>query len=236
MNDGTKLDSAHLEAETLSALIEGELPDAAARSAQDHLDDCAACRAEVDGLRAMKSQLARLADVTPPRALWTRIEAAHAASAAPVRPTPVWLRWLWPATALVAAAALALVLWPRGEERAPGTPGLARSGTPGALSPLAASGQRAAHAARARDAVSRAESAYRSAIEGLRAAVEQDTRTLAPKAKAAIARGLSEIDAAIERCRGALRTAPDDARAQEALLAAYQQKADLLNELLQEAM
>ena len=229
------IDTVHIDGARLSAYGEGDLLLDERPALEAHLAACPTCADSLVALRTLATGLARLADVEPSSRLWARIEAAQAgATSAHAKAHSAPWRWLWPLGGLVAATAIAwLLLWPRAQTEPPDAL------TPAPLAVLP-SVPRTKRAANAREAVARAEAAYRQAIEGLRGAVETEGRArpqaLAPKAQAAVTRSLRDIDVAIERCRAALQTAPDDTRAQEALLAAYQHKSDLLNELLQEAM
>ena len=58
--------SRHLELETLSALLDGELDAAAADGAQAHVVECADCRARLEGLRSTIGQLQSLPAASPP--------------------------------------------------------------------------------------------------------------------------------------------------------------------------
>ncbi len=104
-----------------AASVLGALPEPEAAAFAAHLETCAACRAEVDGLRAAADLLPTAVPVlSPPPELRDRImavveaeaEVLHAAGPSADRPAPAarrprWLRALRPA---FAAAAAALVL------------------------------------------------------------------------------------------------------------------------------
>jgi hypothetical protein len=107
----------HVDPEQLTLLALGEPQDA---SVTDHLRQCPACRAEVDGLRRTAT-LAREGvedrDLPPPpTVLWDRIAAEagigslpygrHAVGTQPAPPAPARRRWVRPVAALVAAVAV----------------------------------------------------------------------------------------------------------------------------------
>ena len=102
-----------------------------------HLASCEACRTEVEELRQALSlvdgEMAGLLAAEPSPEMAVRIRQAVAESAE----APGWrLGWLWPAAAVAATLAVALVAWPRrGPE--PGAPvaSEARPGGPAAVLP-----------------------------------------------------------------------------------------------------
>lgn len=87
----------------MQAFHDGELAPAARRAAEAHLAACAACRAELGGLRALDSLLRR-------RAAFADISGRVMASAALLRPTasPLHGWWKLPAMALASVAVYAL--------------------------------------------------------------------------------------------------------------------------------
>jgi anti-sigma-K factor RskA len=101
----------HVDPDDLTLLALGEPADAGAHA---HLRDCPACRAEVDALRhtvTLAREGAEHRDAAPPpAAVWDRIAAEIAprpAAAAPApRRRPTRRRWVRPAAALLAAAAV----------------------------------------------------------------------------------------------------------------------------------
>lgn len=115
----------------LSALVDGALPPAAAAALEAHVAGCEACRAELAGLRAVRSMLSALPEAAAPRSFRLRradVEAPARRSAAP----PVWLRAMpaLSAAALVLFVALAAVDASRGGGdtlRAMSAPGASKS-------------------------------------------------------------------------------------------------------------
>ncbi len=107
----------------LSAYVDGELDQAAARAVEAHVAGCSRCAGDLQGLRRMSGILRRLPDEELPAGLHSRIMVglAYAHTAPASVPAPVahrgMLRNPWMCTALTGAlAALALgVLVTRGE-------------------------------------------------------------------------------------------------------------------------
>jgi anti-sigma factor RsiW len=57
----------HLDDETLSALVDDQLPFEERSAAEAHLGTCTACRQELDGFRSVATLLRALPEVEPPR-------------------------------------------------------------------------------------------------------------------------------------------------------------------------
>jgi len=83
-------------------------------------------------------------------------------------------------------------------------------------------------------AVQRAESAYREAIDALESAVHNEKPEFEPETMAIVTESLHEVEAAIDRSRRAVKRDPGNVEAVRTLLAAYQEKVDLLTELLEQ--
>ncbi|MEX2180230.1 MAG: anti-sigma factor, partial [Gemmatimonadaceae bacterium] len=99
----------HLDLETLSAHADGELNAVVAARAKRHLDACAACRAQLEGVRhlvAAAHDLPRSA--APPPEVWTEIRARIARERAGTSAGTRTAHW-WHNGWLAAAAALVLV-------------------------------------------------------------------------------------------------------------------------------
>lgn len=65
--------SGHTAAESLSLYLDAALPAAERRRVEEHLDDCAACRQRLDGLRRVVAGLGRLPTALPPDDLAARV-------------------------------------------------------------------------------------------------------------------------------------------------------------------
>ena len=194
----------------LSAHLDGDLQTDEAQRVEAHLADCDSCRVVHQQLSTLRADLSSLADVEPTHDLWPEISIRH--NSEERRP---WLRWIWPALAATAAAAMLIfVVLPReGPETTP------------------------AKIVQAYASVVAAEHTYTDSITALENAVgDRTVATLSPKARTAIEQGLAQIDETILLCRTELEGAPHDIGAHRALLAAYQRKVDLLTELVDRSM
>ena len=99
----------------LSEYLDGDLPAGRSRDVERHLEGCAACRATLEDLRALRGDLARLTDREPAARLWWSIRAqirerAHSWPAT----------WAWPLAGT--ALALAMAAGVARQFRAPGAP------------------------------------------------------------------------------------------------------------------
>jgi hypothetical protein len=195
-------DQQHISTEKLSALVDGDFERNA--DIDSHLKQCDRCLAELNTIRSLKSSLRLLADVEPERELWIDIKKSM------IPAFSSKMKWLVPAAAMAGAAiALLLVLLVSvsGKDTSPGKVGALKT-------------------------VINAEIEYRQAIASLENAVVPSLAGKNPKTKKVIQESLKEIDQIIEKCRLAFREHPKDRGAQEAVLAAYQYKVDLLTDLV----
>lgn len=205
--------------EELSALLDGDLEPDRQAELDAHLEDCSTCQQARDALAALVTDLGGLAEAEPDRDLWPAIQRAHEHQAAEAGGLMGWLRRFWalPAMAAAGATAALLIVWMVG-----GPGGVAPTPTGKPLKALAA--------------VQNAEQTYVDAVAALERELMTDKQNFSPEVQATIEQGLADIDKTLDRCRQALRAAPEDLGAHQAMLAAYQHKVDFLTELLGETM
>lgn len=208
-------DTPHVSLEELSAFADGDLESARHRDVEQHLRGCTHCASELAEMTGLRGRLAELADAEPRPDL--RLDLPRRRE--PAGSFFAWMRsrWMVPAAALAGAAVALLVV--RGLESERTTPEPRRAAV-------------AASARNALAAVGRAEGVYRRAIANLEVALRHSRSTWTPAVRRTVQRGLAEIDRVLTRCRAALRQNPHDVRAQRLMLAAYQQKVDLLSDLV----
>ncbi len=225
---------AHLSFETLGDLVDDALAPPARRTAEEHLERCAACRATAEQIRRMQADAAALSrEVAPPPEVWTGVQAAIHNRPNAAR-GPGALRGAWrvlaiPERAWLAAAGLFL---------AAGSAGL----TAVAMRSNAGDGETRVAAAIASESTS-ATVTPAIAIPATVKALEQDLarsvavleRTLAerrgmmlPRTAATIEHSLSVIDEAIRDARAAVLGDPFDQALLDALSRGYERKIDLL--------
>ncbi len=90
----------HLSDEALSDLLDG----GPVTGADEHLETCALCRGELDGLRQLRAELRQLPELAPPAELWSRI-----AEGLPSGGREGRRRLGWPSLIALQAAAMAAV-------------------------------------------------------------------------------------------------------------------------------
>jgi anti-sigma factor RsiW len=201
--------------------------DAASRTALEaHLATCADCSAELDGLRAVIAQAARLPELPPTRDLWPSIEArlarrqpAGSGQRSALRER-LRMRWSFSTPQLVAATALVAAL-----SGLVGWLATDRAGTPRDTGALASEPTEFVQTARA---VSFADPKYDQAIADLMAIVSRERDRLDPRTLAAINRSLASIDKAIDEARTALDRDPASAYLTRHLADTRRKKLDVL--------
>lgn len=219
----------------LNEYVDGTLSPQATAELERHLAECAACREEVEGLRALLTDSARLPrTIEPARDLWPsideRLDAKETAWLARSRERGTgWRRWVpehrrlaIAATALIAvsAAAVALLLGPSlksAEETPPAGPDPAT-----ARAFLVQQWERT-------------EAEYRNAAAELEETLELTGATLSPGTRRLIEENLRIVDEAIEESRAALMENPHDRELVELLSATYQKKLDVLQQVVRAA-
>ena len=85
-------------------------------------------------------------------------------------------------------------------------------------------------------AVAKAETEYRTAIDSLEGALDTSQGDWDHKTRQIVEQGLAEMNDTIEKCRAAMKNNQNDLQAQEAMLAAYQYKVDFLTDLVAESL
>ena len=206
--------------EQLNDYAEGVLEGEERERIAAHLEGCAVCRAEAEGLASLLAEAAALPrEIRPPRDLWSGID-ARLEDATVRRPSAGLPRWALAAAALalvVVSAAVSSLLTRRWDEAMAHK--LRRGGggveaTAPATEPGSAVG----------DEEARFLAASRELLEGLEA---QD---LSPETMAIVRRNVAVIDAAIAELHVALRKDPGNGELTRMLLATYQRKIDLLEQ------
>lgn len=213
-----RLAKKHISEYVDGALEAGRLP-----ALKAHLAGCAACRAILDDLREIAGQAKDLAPLVPPDRVWLKIRAGLRERRAASQESPA----RFPALSrprygfrFAAASAAALLLVAGGLlVFQPWKPG---------LTPLDA--EKAALNQKTMDKLSEAEWYYNQAIKALREAVESQRGSLDPEVAVVFDANLQIVDASIEACRQAVRRDPRDIRTQNALLASYGEKVQILTD------
>ncbi len=205
--------SCHTVTPWLESMVDGELDPEKTAVVEEHMRLCAPCRANLDGLRAVKQAAASLpSEMSPQRDLWPGIE-----NRLQVRRTS--RSWVKPAVAalaatLVAAIALAFFL---SSNRLP-------SPTIGGRS----ADNIHAHAGYENATVDSVRTEYEQARANLLTVIEARSHDIAPETLDVIERNMKLIDQAIADIELALATSPGEARLDRQLQLAYQQQIELL--------
>lgn len=188
-----------------------------------HLAECAGCREELRGLKALLAEAAALPEeLDPPRELWPGIEArlaprARVLSFAPLR------RWAFLAPPLAAAAAALLVIglgwrpWP------------SASPSPGpSQAPVSAEAGVRTVALSSAASLAQAEAEYRRATEQLLESLRSERRSLPPGTLETVERNLKAIEGSLGEIRAALEQDPENAQLARLLNSTQRRKLQML--------
>ncbi len=191
-----------------------------------HLAGCAGCRAFLEDFQEIAGQAKNLAPLAPPDRVWLKIRAglreqrtaspeSPASFSAPYRPR-YGFRFALASTAALLLVAGGLVVF-----------------QPWKSGPTHLNAEKAALNQKTLDKLNEAEWHYNQAIKALREAVGSQAGSLDPQTAAVFAANLGIIDASIEACRQAVLSDPRDLGAQNALLASYSEKVQVLTAWVQ---
>ena len=212
--------------ERLNDYADGALEGEERERVAAHLETCAECRAEAEGLVSLLAEAAGLPrEIRPPRDLWSgidaRLDAATDGGARPLagRPATALPRWALAvaAIALVVVTAAVSSLLTRRWDQAMAPEVRVADGVE-----TTASGRKPGTAVG--DEEARFLAASRELLEGL------EGQDLSPETMAIVRRNLAVIDAAIAELQVALRKDPGNGELARMLLATYQRKIDLLEQ------
>jgi tetratricopeptide (TPR) repeat protein len=209
----------------VSEYVDGTLDERRAAELERHLDSCEDCRELLRDFQGIVREARDMKTVTPPDTAWEKISGALAGPRLeepsgrafgherPVRAFFLSRHPLWSA----AAAALVLIVG-----------GLAliqpwRASLP--LGPASADKYTLAK-------LDEAKGFYRQAIKALGEAAAAQQGSLDPKLASAFDKNLALVDSSIEACQRAVRRDPGNLDNQSFLLAAYQDKVELLTSLV----
>ena len=203
----------------LSEYVDDELSATERATVEQHLQTCARCRADVDGLRAVVARARTLSDTPPATTLWPGIVERIDGRAAQPAPAGVARRFSFTLPQLIAAGLALMVLsgsmvW------------LARLGGPRTdIPPVAAESDPAVPVIAP---VNVADDAYDDAIADLQRTLDAGRSRLDPQTLRILQQNLETIDRAITQCREALASDPTNGYLSAYLASARARKLELL--------
>jgi anti-sigma factor RsiW len=239
---------------SIGELADGTLAPAERARIEAHLDTCAACRALLADVEALRDESRRLPRRELPAALWPRVAdqlRAHGVSdrtpdQGSARPGTSLSKnlgrawdlglkkpWLGLAAALVVLIIGGLISIQM-RDRAP-APGTSPPASGAAARPAGDSTGNAGAAGLVESVeadLRAAEEHYERAIAGLEKIASADEKTLDPQVAATLKKNLEIIDGAIAESRSALRSEPQSAPARESLFEALRRKMSLLQDTI----
>lgn len=209
----------HPTEERLNDYVDGLLSGGEAEVLEHHLEGCAACRAEVEGVRSLLLHVAELPrDLSPPPEVWEAVREETLD-----RPHGRWGA-LWGMRYGLAAAAVLLVALSstvtvmmvdgRGSDPAPLTVAPAPAASPEALVGLAS--------------LRAVEVEYVRTAADLEAVLEARHDRLAPETVRVLEENLRIMDEAIREARAALEADPASTQLPHVLSSTYQEKINVL--------
>ena len=221
---------------SIQEAVDGTLGSIRRAELDQHLAECAACRALRHDLQRIHDAAADLPAIAPPDRAWLqiagrlRLEGRIREDAAPPRQAArrPYVAWLAIAAALVLAAGSAIVLLiPRDTAPAVTSAGSTASapGGAGAPAPEAAS-------AEAVNAVEAAQAQFEKAIADLEKVAKANQQALDANTSATIEKNLGILDQAIADNRAAVKSEPASVAARETLFDALRQKVSLLQDTI----
>jgi anti-sigma factor RsiW len=202
--------------EEINKMVDGELDPRRAARLDRHLAECGECRALLADLRKIVGGAAEIDGPEPSDEVWRNIRAGEGA---PLDRRPLFGLGL-PAVRYAGAAALALVLV---------VSGLVIGRRLGRQDARMSPAEREVYTLAKLD---EAQDHYEQAVRALSEAFAAEKGALDPQVAELFERNLAVIDTTIQACRAAVRAEPDDLEARNYLLAAYTQKAALLDSAL----
>lgn len=213
-------------------LVDGTLGEIRKAELQQHLDQCAGCRAMLADLQRIRNVAATLDAQSPPDGVWLQIagrlrqegRVLPPAPAPSARASRVALLAI-AAGLIVAVGASLLLLLPllRGDSSQPGT-------TQSAAAESNAAGEEAVQSIE--DHFRLAEEHMQTGIAKLEEAAKADEAVMDPQTAAMLKKNLEMIDQAIAESRAALKTEPQSTIARDSLFQALRRKVDLLQDTI----
>jgi anti-sigma-K factor RskA len=203
----------HIDLETLSAYVGGELKAVALARVEKHLAECASCAASLARLRSLVVAAGALPrDIVPPPEVWASVRGRITDNG--VRRTARWWHngWLASAAAVILVVSTALLVsGPFGPRRAKGVK-VAFVPTTAATPVIVASVQRQ----------------FEPTLAELRETFDTQRGSLAPSTVRTLDRSMAVIDSAIAEARVALEADPASAALLDLLSAHYRRKVEFL--------
>jgi hypothetical protein len=187
-----------------------------------HAGECVSCRTLLGELQQVIAASSQLEDAEPPSRLWANLRVTLVSEGVIRQQPSLWQRWVnaiaflrrpAPVTALACLGLLSLSL-------------VAPSRVPDSSS-------QALQVSKASASLPSVDSNLQQTVQELQANYQAREVSFRPEVKAAYQRSLKSLDTSIEECRDSVEHQPGNTLAHEYLLAAYQQKAEVLQSALE---
>jgi anti-sigma factor RsiW len=214
----------------IQELVDGSLGAIRRSELEQHLEQCAECRALKEDLERIRDAAGALPQMPPPDGAWLQIagrlrQEGRLRQPAPlVAPRRVSYAWLGIAAALVLVAGVSVLMLLRSAPQSP-------AAVPSA--PAAAGNPKAAESVEAvQNEVEAAQEQYQKAITKMDDLRKANMTALDPQTSEVIEKNLGIIDQAIAENRAAVKAEPASVAARETLFEALRQKVSLLQDTI----
>ena len=214
----------------IQELVDGSLGAIRRSELEQHLEQCADCRALKEDLERIRDAAAALPQMRPPDGAWLQIagrlrqEGRIRHAAPPAAPRRMSYAWLGLAAALVLVTGLSVLMLLRSAPQAP-------AAVPSA--PAAADNAKTAESVEAvQNEVEAAQEQYQKAITKMDDLRKANMNALDPQTSQVIEKNLGIIDQAIAENRAAVKAEPASVAARETLFEALRQKVSLLQDTI----
>ena len=213
----------------IQELVDGTLGAIRRSDLEQHLAQCADCRALRQDLERIRDAAAALPQLRPPDSTWLQIagrlrqEVPRRDAVAPTRARRLSYAWVGIAAALVIVAGVSVTMVIRST---PTTPAPAASGAAAAGSATGES------VAAVQSEVEAAQEQFEKAITKMDDLRKANMSAIDPQTSAVIEKNLGIIDQAIAENRAAVKAEPGSVAARETLFEALRQKVSLLQDTI----
>jgi len=214
----------------IQELVDGTLGAIRRSELDQHLEQCAECRALKEDLERIRDAAAALPQMRPPDGAWLQIagrlrqEGRLRQPAPPAMPRRVSYAWLGIAAALVLVSGVSVLMLLRSAPQAP-------AAQPSV--PAAAGNAKTGESVEAvQNEVEAAQEQYQKAITKMDDLRKANMTALDPQTSEVIEKNLGIIDQAIAENRAAVKAEPASVAARETLFEALRQKVSLLQDTI----
>jgi len=225
--------------ERIQELVDGTLGAIRRSELEQHLAECASCRALKDDLEKIRDAAAALPALPPPDGAWLQIagrlrQEGRVRATAPLTARSHPYAWLAIAATLILVAGISILLLFRSMPAPASTPAAGTAATAGTAGPAGTAGNAGGAAAveAVQNQVDAAQDQYEKAIMKMDDLRKANMGAIDSQTSAVIEKNLGIIDQAIAENRVAVKAEPASIAARKTLFEALRQKVSLLQDTI----